>query len=636
MIGRSDQTDKRGDAALLLAVACDWHVFPIWGVADGKCDCGDARCDSAGKHPVAKLVPNGFKQATTSAPLIQHWWNEYPNANIGVRTGNGSEIFVVDLDRANGIDGLQQFVEISPDGFGYDSFDETPKAITGSGGRHIVFKLADDTDVRNRCKLRGLNIDCRGNGGYFVVPPSQNASGAYRWDISPLDFEPSDAPDWILGLVTESGGIQKNSDIGDGLSFSCSHDLESHPGSSEGNRNRTLCQLVGTHLVTNGLNNDLIPLAVAWGERCTPAYPAKSVRKTVMGLAEKHVQQQPTKITPTAIMVSYDKIDPQEVEWLWQDHIAIGKLTIVSGDPGLGKTFLLLDITARVSRGMDFPDGAKCRRGKVIFLTAEDGAADTIRPRLDAMDASVENVFHFEGIRSNSDVVDFFELDKHLIPLQEAISEMDNVRLLVIDPITAFMGNTDSHNNADVRRVLAPLAKLAEEESIAVVGISHLTKGSAQSKAIYRTMGSLAFVAAARAAWGVVKDPEDDDRRLFLPIKNNLADVQGLAYRLDDGRVEWEAGEVTVSIDNLSESTLDDGPKDEAKAWLLGQLEQGPVAAKAIQKAAKDDSIGLTTLKRAKKELGVASKRIDGAWKWIPPPQLKIGGEKVSSEVFGF
>jgi len=341
-------------------------------------------------------------------------------------------------------------------------------------------------------------------------------------------------------------------------------------------------------------------------------------------------------MTPRAILLPYSCIEPEAVEWLWQDRIAAGKLTIVSGDPGLGKTFLLLDITARVSRGMDFPDGAKCRRGKVIFLTAEDGAGDTIRPRFDAMDADVANVLHFEGIGQGDDVVDCFQLDRHLAALRETILEMDDLRLFVIDPISAFMGDIDSHKNSDVRRVLAPLAKLAEKENIAIVGISQLTKSSAQSKAIYRTMGSLAFVAAARAAWAVAKDPDDDDRRLFLPIKNNLADVNGLAYRLVDGRVEWEPGEVTVSIDDLSESAPDDGPKDEAKAWLLGQLEQGAVGAKAILSAAKADGIAIRTLKKAKKEFGVASKKVDGVWTWFPPSQLVIGDETVVPEVFKF
>jgi len=637
MIKPSNRIGKTGEAAISLAGERGWLVFPIWGVTDGKCGCGDGDCKSVGKHPVAKLVPNWFKQATTDSTLIQRWWTAYPEANLGVRTGIESGIFVVDLDRKNGIDGPRQFAELSPDSFGYDSFDDTPKAVTGSDGRHIVFKLADNSEVKNSSKLAGLNIDCRGVGGYVVAPPSQHIAGEYRWEISQRYFEPIDPPDWILELVTGKGGTEGTAEINsDSVSFTCRHDLKSHPGSPEGERNHTLCQLVGAYLVTIGLTNDLIPLAVAWGRRCKPAYSEKAVRKTVFGLAEKHARQDQKKAAPKAILLPYSGIEPQTVKWLWQDRIAIGKLTIVSGDPGLGKTFVLLDITARVSRGMDFPDGAKCQRGKVIFLTAEDGAGDTIRPRLDAMDASVENVFHFEGIRSGNDVLDFFQLDKHLTALRETISEMGDVRLFVLDPITAFMGDTDSHKNADVRRVLAPLAKLAEEQNIAVVGISHQTKGSAQFKAIYRTMGSLAFVAAARAAWAVVKDPDDDDRRLFLPVKNNLADAKGLAYRLEDGRVVWEPDPVLVSIDDLSESSPDDGPKDEAKAWLFGQLEQGPVTANAIQKASKADGIGFRTLKRAKKELGVMSKKVDDAWTWFPPPQLEVGGEKVEPESFQF
>jgi len=220
-----------GEAALSLAGERGWLVFPIWGVTDGKCDCGDVDCGNVGKHPIAKFVPNGFKQATTNAALIQHWWKGNPQANLGVRTGRASGIFVVDLDRKNRTDGLQQFAELSRDGCGYDSFDDTPKAVTGSDGRHIVFKLADNVDVKNGSKLGGLNIDCRGNGGYIVAPPSRNGAGAYRWDISPLEFGPIGPPKWILQLVTGSAETKRTArNNSDGFAFTCQYDLESHPG----------------------------------------------------------------------------------------------------------------------------------------------------------------------------------------------------------------------------------------------------------------------------------------------------------------------------------------------------------------------------------------------------------------------
>ena len=637
MMSKETSLGKKGTAALRLAAECGWAAFPCWGVTDGKCDCGNSECSSAGKHPLSAMAPNGFKNATTDEQFIKESWNRFPNANVGIATGNPSGMFVVDIDQKNGGSGIQQFADLSPDGFGYDSFDETPKSVTGSGGLHIVFQMTDSSEVRNGSKLGGLDIDCRGNGGYIIAPPSVNCEGIYRWEISPFDFEPDSPPDYILDLVTgKSQAKQSSENLLEGLSFTVQYDLQSHPGSPKGERNATLCKLVGSYLACNGIDNDLIPLAVAWGQRGTPPYPQKEVQKTVVMLAEKHARQEPAKSPSRVVLTPYSKINPECVDWLWQDRVAIGKLTIVSGDPGLGKTFILLDIAARISTGREFPDGAKCDWGKVIILTAEDGAGDTIRPRLDAMSANVGDVFHFEGISNGTDDLDFFQLDQHLAELNSAISELENVRLVVIDPISAYMGKCDSHNNTDVRRVLAPLARLAEEQQSAVVAISHLTKASAQSKAIYRTMGSLAFVAAARAAWGVIKDPEDDSRRLFLPIKNNLAESSGLAYRIEEGRVEWEPDPVTVSIDDLEDAGADERPKTEAKAWLLAKLKDGPVPATDILKAAKADGISKRTLERAKKELGVKSEQTAEGWMWFPPQKLVIGGEEVQQKGWQF
>jgi len=637
MVSNLSNLGKKGTAALRLAAECDWAVFPCFGVTNGKCDCGDSECGSVGKHPLSEMAPNGFKNANTDEQYIKESWKRFPNANVGIATGNPSGMFVLDIDQKNGGNGIQQFANLSPDGFGYDGFDETPKSVTGSGGLHIVFQMADSSEIRNGSKLGGLDIDCRGTGGYIVAPPSKNGEGVYRWEISPHEFEPDTPPDYILDLVTGKTQTKESSEnYLEGLSFTVQYDLQSHPGSPKGERNATLCKLVGGYLASNGIDNDLIPLAVSWGQRCTPPYSQKEVQKTVVMLAEKHARQEPAKSSSTVVLTPYSKINPECVDWLWQDRIAIGKLTIVSGDPGLGKTFILLDIAARISTSREFPDGAKCDWGKVIILTAEDGAGDTIRPRLDAMNTNVDHVFHFEGISNGTDDLDFFQLDQHIAVLSSAIKELENVRLVVIDPITAYMGKCDSHNNTDVRRVLAPLARLAEEQHIAVVGISHLTKASAQSKAIYRTMGSLAFVAAARAAWGVVKDPEDEIRRLFLPIKNNLAESSGLAYRIVDSRVEWEPDPVTVSIDDLDDAGADERPKAEAKEWLLTMLENGPVPAADILKAAKRDGIAKRTLERAKKELGVNSEQTTDGWQWFPPPQLSIGGEEVKQKGWQF
>jgi len=148
-------------------------------------------------------------------------------------------------------------------------------------------------------------------------------------------------------------------------------------------------------------------------------------------------------------------------------------------------------------------------------------------------------------------------------------------------------------------------------------------------------MGSLAFVAAARAAWGVVRDPEDDDRRLFLPVKNNLADATGLSFTITDGKVEWSPEPVLISIDELPEKGRDDTPREEAKRWLAAALEEGNRPAKELRKEAQADGIAKRTLERAKRELGVESVQED-LWMWVHPRKIEIDGEAVQQDGFKF
>jgi hypothetical protein len=186
------------------------------------------------------------------------------------------------------------------------------------------------------------------------------------------------------------------------------------------------------------------------------------------------------------------------------------------------------------------------------------------------------------------------------------------------------MGQTDSHVNAEVRAVLVPLAKLAERHGVAVLCISHLTKRSQGLKAVYRSQGSLAFLAAARAAWAVALDPDDESRRLFLPVKCNLAQTTGLAYTIDEaGKLVWEPDPVLVRIDDLGDG--DETPRDEAKAWLQTVLRDGPVEAKKLLRQAKADGVSEKTLRRAKKELGVFSDQRQSGWAWMLPDDTSKG-----------
>jgi hypothetical protein len=317
-------------------------------------------------------------------------------------------------------------------------------------------------------------------------------------------------------------------------------------------------------------------------------------------------------------------VEPTEVRWLWERRIPLGKLTNLQGDPGTGKTHVACNIIAVGSRGGTFPDGARCETFETLFVTAEDGIADTIRPRLDAMKADVSRIHYLELVRDGG-IETTLDLDKHLAKVDRWLREHPDVRLVVFDPLAAFLGKLDSHKNADVRGLLGRLARLAEQRNLAVLSIAHLTK--AFLRAVHRSLGSIAFTAAARAVWQVSSDPHEPERRLLLPVKMNLAKVSGLAFRIGDDGLTWERGDVTTTADEAM-GDGGDTPRSEAKDWIVDLLRNGPCPAKDVERRAKEDGICIRTLKYAKKELGVQSQRENDAWSWVLPKRVNPADTK--------
>jgi hypothetical protein len=381
-------------------------------------------------------------------------------------------------------------------------------------------------------------------------------------------------------------------------------------------------------------------------------------------------------------VVRLSRVQPSAVRWLWTDRLALGKLTLLAGDPGLGKSYLTLDLAARVSSGRPLPSEAEPgdadnRYGKpprkVILLSAEDDPADTIRPRLDAAAADPDNVLLLEGIRTH-DTVRPTNLRHDIEHLDRLVSQLHGeCRLIVIDPISAYLGDDEGHSNTKVRHLLAPLAKLAQDHHLAVLAVTHLNKGGGSGgggqSAIYRTMGSLAFTAAARAVHLVARDPDDPDGpgRLMLPIKNNLGhDRTGWGFRLEavrraaradelspadrdvdaslrpsqspavcrtQTRVVWDAEPTQESADallaRLARASASDAAGgrptpalDEAVAFLKQALAEGGLPMTRLQESAEAMGISKATLKRARHEAGVAVRREGGRhghWVWALP-----------------
>jgi putative DNA primase/helicase len=347
-------------------------------------------------------------------------------------------------------------------------------------------------------------------------------------------------------------------------------------------------------------------------------------------------------------------VKPEPVKWLWASRVALGKLTLIAGEAGLGKSQLSIAMAASITTGGEWPCGeGRAPLGSVVILSAEDGAADTVVPRLIAAGADRERVHLVSAVRSEDGTGRrAFNLQADLDPLERKISEIGDVKLVIFDPISSYLGpKVDSHVNAAVRAVLEPVSELAARLGIAIVAITHPPKGTGTT-AINRFIGSIAFVAAARAAFMVTPDPEDKIRRLFLPVKNNLAPLgKGLAFRLEqrlvaDGivgsSVAWETETVTISADEALSATdaARDGvasPRAEAIEYLRDKLSAGPVLVKEVDEHARALGIAPRTLVRARKALGVRAVKdgFGGGWLLSLADQDCQDGPKTATSVSG-
>lgn len=327
-------------------------------------------------------------------------------------------------------------------------------------------------------------------------------------------------------------------------------------------------------------------------------------------------------------LISLDSVEPRPVKWLWKNRIPQGKITLIIGDPGDGKSYLTIYIAAQITAGGTWPDSEiPISTGSVIILTAEDGLADTVRTRADASGADVEKIKILDGITKRNGGQDFFNLLEYLPALEQAIIATENVRLVIIDPIPAYLGRIDSHNTSMVRGALAPLASLAEKYEIAIVAITHLNKNEA-FKAIYRATGSLAFIAAARAVWAVTRDNNDETRtrRFLLPIKANLSiNPDSLAFRITNNGIIFENRPLEINPEEAlsSERREETSTLNHAVNWLREALENGPIPSVDIFRMAQENRISDATLRRAKTRLGVKSDKEgiaqNGRWLWKLP-----------------
>jgi Bifunctional DNA primase/polymerase, N-terminal/AAA domain len=618
------------DSALRYA-GLGWRIYPIQppAIDGGWCSCRKGEdCPDPGKHPFHDL--GGLKSATTDKQTLKTLFGS-SDASIGLLCEK--RFWVLDVDGPEGVADLDRLISEN------EALPQTPTAETGSGGRHYYFAF-DKRVKKNRSKIGGCSIDCKTTGGAVVAPPSRHSSGkCYRWLIDPSEADFADAPEWLIDFVTQD---DRKSGSQTEFNFAGDLDLVTAPGVGEGERNSQLCRLVGSHLARLGDTPELLQLAIAWGGRCDPPMKESEVSKTVCNLVAKHLanssdeedQEQPHG---AELSVSrFSEIESREIAWLWEGRFALGKITLLTGEGGVGKSMLTCDLAARISKGISFPDGLSCPIGDVFFIAGEDGAEDTIRPRLDAAGADVDRVHLIRGPIPKGEK---YASTLHMGKLDRLLERYPESKLLIIDPIMDYLGAaTNSDKATDVRRVLSPLRSLAEKHNIAIVAMNHLNKRQGgHSKG--RSLGSGAFVHVARIELRVVEDPEDADRRLLLPVKNNLSAAPGLAFRIESGPNKagfavWEEGTVSTTI---GEVESDEGGDDrsalqEAVDWLRAFLSEGEVQASEAKKKSRADGIAERTLKRAKKKLRVVTFQKDRSWWWKLPGDTTNNPEECEEE----
>jgi hypothetical protein len=334
-------------------------------------------------------------------------------------------------------------------------------------------------------------------------------------------------------------------------------------------------------------------------------------------------------------LVRVGDVAPERVRWLWRGRIPRGKVAVLDGDPGVGKSTITLSVAAKVTTGAPFPDGHRPEPADVLLLSAEDDIADTIRPRLEAAGADLDRVEVLTDVCEQDAPPRPAELPADLDRL-EAVVKDRAAALVVVDPLMAFLaGTVDAHRDQDVRRALAPLAAMAARTGAAVVVVRHMNKGPA-SNPLYRGGGSIGIIGAARAGLLAAFDPDDDGRRVLAMTKSNLAAIpEALAYRLvtDElrgvAKVVWDGTTGHTAADLLRAPARDDDEapaRSEAEAFLADLLAEGPVPTRQVQAEAREAGMAWRTVERAKASLGVVAERVgkpgpkgDAAYYWRLP-----------------
>lgn len=537
------------------------------------------------------LIKNWPKLATVNEDQIRKWAAKHPGCNFGLATGKRSGVLVWDIDKeAGGLETLKELKATRGD------FPVTVTCATGGGGRQYYFKYPEGRSIKNEVKFYA-GMDVRTTGGQVVLPPGRHPSGRrYSWveGRGPNDVALAATPEWLLELMEAASKKDRVSEPIDNTI-------------AAGARNATLTSLAG-FLRQKGLGYEEIlgALAITNESRCDPPLSDNELETIIKSICRYKPGDeflQAIENPGDVVIVRMSDVTPEEVSWLWNPYIPYGKLTLMEGDPGEGKTFICLAITAVLTNGGTLPGKEKTKPVPVIYITAEDGLGDTLRPRLDSLFADVTKVHAITGVRDAEGNILPWNM-KQIKELESAIKST-GARLVIIDPLQAFLGaDVDFHKANETRPRMSGLVDLAERTGCAVICLRHLSKAIG-AKAVYRGLGSIDFTAVARSVLLVGKDQTNG--KAMVHVKSSLAPAgpaQGFTLDQNTG-FNW-IGESAVTADDICnppKGKKDYNTLDYAIEWITEFLSDGPKEYQEIDKMARRQEIKPKTLRRAREEL---------------------------------
>jgi putative DNA primase/helicase len=350
--------------------------------------------------------------------------------------------------------------------------------------------------------------------------------------------------------------------------------------------------------------------------------------------AREAIAAKPPPLPDGVMLTCGASLKPEPVRWLWGAWLARGKLHVLAGAPGQGKTTIALSVAAAVTRGGLLPDGGRAPVGNVLVWSGEDDPADTLLPRLLAMGADPARVFFVSGTRIAGELVNF-DPARDMAALEAQALAIGGVRLLIVDPIVSAVTG-DSHKNTEVRRALQPVVDLAARLDAAAIGISHFSKGGQGSDPASRVVGSIAFTAVARVVLVAAKVKGDDgnERRILARAKSNIGpDEGGFEYSIEQAEplpgihasfIAWGKAVDGTARELLAEPEPEASASDtsDAVGLLRDELSAADwTPAKQAQKAVASQGFSTKQIWSASKKLGVVRKRggFAGDWYWRLP-----------------